>query len=68
MNKIYTFDEKLGKKVYIQKTPESERMNKVVQWFAWPTQTGTFEEEPEEEKTMIGFDTFQNLLNSKRIV
>ena len=67
LNKVYEFNEKLGKKVYIQKTPESERMNKVVQWFAWPKDDGTFDEESEEEKAMIGFETFQNLLNSKRI-
>ena len=69
MNKVYEFNEKLGKRVYIMKTVESERMNKVVEWFAWPNEeTGKFEEEQEEERTMIGFETFKNLLESKRII
>jgi hypothetical protein len=66
--KVYEYAEKLGKKVYVMKTSESERVNKVVQWFAWPNDSGTFEEEPIEERTMIGFETFKNLLKSKRIV
>ena len=67
MNKVYRFKERLGKQVYVMRTPESEKLGKVLHWFGWPTETGEIEEESETEREMIRIETIQHMLKHKII-